>query len=157
MALARPYYCAWGFTILASIVMPLRQPRRSKRLVLSVPVHVLGQDVFREPFNEFTRILSLSAHGGSLALAAQVETGQTILVVNRNTGQEQECRVAHIGPLKDGKWAIGIEFTEPAEDFWRIHFPTCTARQPSTAPVAGYHEAKAEVPVRGTGTTQTRG
>ena len=76
-------------------VMPLRQPRRSKRLVLSVPVHVLGQDVFRESFNEFTRTLSLSAHGGSLALAAQVETGQTILVVNKSTGKEQECRAIY--------------------------------------------------------------
>lgn len=136
--------------------MPLRQPRRSKRLVLSVPVHVLGQDVFGESFSEFTRMLSLSAHGGSLALAARVEIRQTILIVNRSTGEEQECRVAHVGPVNDGKWTVGIEFTEPVEDFWRIHFPACIPRQASNAHIFGYHEGKAEVPVRGTGKTQKR-
>ena len=100
-----------------------RERRRSKRLALSVRVHVLGQDVFRELFDEFTCMLSVNAYGGSLALAASAKKGQRILVVNRSTGEEQECRVAHVGPLKDGKWAVGIEFTEPAKDFWRIHFP----------------------------------
>jgi hypothetical protein len=50
-----------------------------------MPVHVFGQDVFKESFNEFTRMLSVSAHGGSLALAARIEKGQRILIVNKMT------------------------------------------------------------------------
>lgn len=34
--------------------------RRSKRLGLSIRVHVFGQDIFPESFNEFTHMLSLS-------------------------------------------------------------------------------------------------
>jgi hypothetical protein len=110
-----------------------RELRRSKRLGLSVPVHVLGQDVFREFFDEFTRMLSVNAHGGSLALAAKVEKGQRILVVNRRTGEERECRVAHVASLKDGKWIVGIEFAEPVENFWKIHFPASIPRHTSNA------------------------
>ncbi len=88
-------------------------------------MHVLGHDVFREFFDEFTRMLSVNAAGGSLALAARVQKGQRIVVVNRSTGEEQECQVAHVGLVKDGKWTVGVEFAEPVKDFWRIHFPAC--------------------------------
>jgi len=106
-----------------------RQLRRSHRLVLSMPVHVFGQDVFKESFNEFTRMLSVSAHGGSLALAARIEKNQRILVVNKMTGKEQECRVVHVGSMKDGKWTVGIEFAEHVTDFWKVHFPSPASRQ----------------------------
>jgi hypothetical protein len=112
-------------------IRPGRQLRRSKRLVLSVPVHVFGQDVFRESFNEFTRMVSVNAYGGALALAARVDKGQGILIVNKSTGEEQECRVVHVGSLKEGKWTVGIEFAEPVENFWKINFPKCTLRQVS--------------------------
>lgn len=136
--LARGYYCPQQTVILSSSRMnppmqPRREPRRSKRLILSVPIHVLGQDVFRESFNEFTRTRSVNAYGGSLALAARVEKGRRILVINRNTGEEQECRVACVGLLREGKWTVGIEFSEPAENFWRIRFPASTPGQASDA------------------------
>jgi hypothetical protein len=86
-------------------------------------VHVFGLNVFRESFNEFTHMLSVNANGGSLALAARVQPGQRILVVNKSTGEERECRVADLGSLQDGKWTVGIEFAEPVDNFWKISFP----------------------------------
>jgi hypothetical protein len=100
-----------------------RTLRRSKRLGLAVPVQVYGQDSFREPFREYARTISVSAHGGAVALAARVRKGQTLLVVNTSTREEEECRVAHVGPAKNGKWTVGIEFARSAESFWKIHFP----------------------------------
>jgi hypothetical protein len=94
-----------------------------------MPVHVFGQDVFKESFNEFTRMLSVSAHGGSLALAARIEKGQRILIVNKMTGNEQECRVVHVGSMKDGKWTVGIEFVEQVPNFWKVHFPDPVSKQ----------------------------
>jgi hypothetical protein len=107
---------------------PDRQIRRSKRLVLSIPVHVFGQDIFLESFNEFAHMLSVNAHGGALALAAKVREGQRILVVNKSTGQEQECRVAHVGSVQEGKWTVGIELVEPMANFWKVNFPACIPR-----------------------------
>ena len=101
--------------------------------MLSIPVHILGQDVFREAFNEFTRMVSVNANGGALALAARVAKDQRILLVNKSTGQERECRVVHVGSLQNGKWTVGIEFAEPVENFWKISFPSCVPRQVSNA------------------------
>jgi hypothetical protein len=100
-----------------------RRLRRSKRLGLSVPVKVYGKDAFGQPFREFTQMLSVSAHGGLLALAASVEKGQTILVENKSTQEEQEFRVVHVSQPHDGKWRVGIEFVGAPVDFWRIYFP----------------------------------
>jgi len=100
-----------------------RTLRRSKRLKLAVPVQIYGQDAFRESFREHARTISVSAHGGAVALAARVREGQTLLVVNTSTREEQECRVAHVGPVKNGKWTVGIEFAHSAGMFWKINFP----------------------------------
>jgi hypothetical protein len=100
--------------------------------VLSVPVHVFGQDIFLESFNEFAHMLSVSAHGGALALAAKVQKGQRILVVNKSTGQEQECRVVHVGSVQEGKWTVGIELLAPVGNFWKINFPTYIPRPQPT-------------------------
>lgn len=110
-------------------IRPARPLRRSKRLRLSIRVHVFGQDIFLESFNEFTHMLSVNAHGGALALAARVEKDQRILLVNKSTGQERECRVVDVGSLQNGKWTVGIEFAEPTEDFWKITFPACNPKQ----------------------------
>jgi hypothetical protein len=105
-----------------------RRLRRSKRLGLSVPVKVYGQNVFGESFREFTRTLSVNAYGGSLMLAASVQKGQTILLENRNSREEQEFRVVHVGQLQDGKWTVGIEFVHGAANFWRIYFPPVNSK-----------------------------
>jgi len=112
-------------------IRPGRQLRRSKRLGLSIRVHVFGQDIFLESFNEFTHMLSVNAHGGALALAARVGPGQSILLVNKSTGEEQECRVVDVGSLQDGKWTVGIELVEPSAKFWKINFPPCAQKQVS--------------------------
>jgi hypothetical protein len=77
-------------------------------------------------------MLTVNAHGGSLWLAARVEKGQRILVVNMSTGEEQECRIAHVGSVQDGKWTVGIEFVEPMANFWKINFPAFIPKQAST-------------------------
>jgi hypothetical protein len=73
-------------------------------------------------------MISVNAHGGLIALAARVEKGQTVLLLNATTREEQEVRVVHIGVPKDGKWPVGVEFILAPANFWRIHFPPPTPR-----------------------------
>lgn len=105
-------------------VRPDKRARRSSRVKLSLPVLVQGKAPFAEPFRELTRTLSLSAHGGLLALVANVQNEQRIVVENKNTRREQECRVVYVGPVQNGKRLVGVEFTHAATDFWKIHFPS---------------------------------
>jgi len=107
--------------------------RRSKRLGLSVAVYVYGMNVSGEAFRELTSAISVSANGGLLVLAATVQEGQTILVQNRSTRQEQECRVVHVRFREDDKWAVGVAFTKVAADFWQISFPASISERANNA------------------------
>lgn len=100
-----------------------RQFRRSKRLGLSFPVSVRGQNALGEAFQESTEVVSVNAHGALLVLAANVQKGQTIRVENKRTRKEEECRVAFVGSAYQGKARVGIEFVNGPADFWGIYFP----------------------------------
>jgi hypothetical protein len=120
---ASHYYA--GSSKVSSLPQPKteRRTRRSARLKLTFPVLVHGKKLSGEPFRETTRTLSVSLHGGLLLLTATLESGQTLLVENKGSRKEQECRVVFIGPMKYGKWPVGIEFAGEARNFWGIFFP----------------------------------
>lgn len=102
---------------------PMRSVRRSKRVKLALSVAVHGKTASGEAFREFTRTLCVSAHGGLLCLATNVHKEQTIVVENKSTRKEQECRVVYVGPSQNGKCPVGVEFTGMAAQFWQVYFP----------------------------------
>ena len=98
--------------------------RRSQRVILTISVQVRtdagrGDDSFDEP----TKTLLVNAHGALIVLAHKVEKGQKLHITNCATHVEHACKVAHVGPPSDGKTQVGVEFTSPSPDFWRIAFP----------------------------------
>jgi hypothetical protein len=97
--------------------------RRSKRLALQVRVRVCGQCRARGALREETQTLSVNAHGTLVPLASRVELGQSLFLLNRMTGEEKECRVAYVGPVVDGRFKVGLEFRQPAPQFWLVDFP----------------------------------
>jgi hypothetical protein len=97
--------------------------RRSKRLALQVPVRVYGSGDSRSGFREETKTLSINANGTLVSIAATVEIGQTLLLMNRMTGEQQECRVAYVGPPAQGRANVGLAFRHPAPHFWQVDFP----------------------------------
>ena len=100
-----------------------RSERRSERLSLAVPVLVYGKRIGQGAFRKRTRTLSVSAHGGRIVLGPSPRVGQSLLVVNEITQEEQECRVVHTEREFDGQLEVGIAFTRPAPDFWKVRFP----------------------------------
>ncbi len=94
--------------------------RRSKRLPLQVPVHVYGRTPDNSPFRDKTRTLTVDAHGARLSLSADVEPGQSLLLVHSFTQEERECRVVHVGPKRNGRRKVGIEFARPGDNFWHV-------------------------------------
>ncbi len=112
---------------LAVLRKPRVEYRRSKRLSLCVAVRVYGR-TRKNAFHEETYTLSVNANGALIVLAARVELGQTILLVNKATQEEQECRVVHVGPTADGKTKVGLAFKHTAPNFWHINFPPITQK-----------------------------
>lgn len=102
-----------------------RARRRSKRLRLTVPVDIIGFQGQNELFRESAQVQCVSAHGGLVVMAAPVTVGQVLRLINRNTKEQQECRVVNLETAENSKWAAGIEFVQPytAANFWQISFP----------------------------------
>jgi hypothetical protein len=97
--------------------------RRSKRLPLQVPVNVYGRTADNSPFRDKTRTLTVDANGARLTLSADVEPGQSLLLVHSFTQEERQCRVIHVGPKRNGKRKVGIEFARPGDNFWHVFQP----------------------------------
>lgn len=92
--------------------------RRSPRFLMDVALIVRGESVLREPFQEETFTISVSAHGALVVLARKVAVGQWISLENLKTHVEIEGRVARFGPPYGGLAQVGIEFARPAPEFW---------------------------------------
>jgi hypothetical protein len=92
--------------------------RRSQRLHHIMPLVIRGDSVENQTFWEDTFTLSISAHGALIILAAKVTLGQRLLLMNPQNWDEREVRVARVASF-DGKVAqVGIEFKQPASEFW---------------------------------------
>ena len=97
--------------------------RRSMRVLLSVPITVVGRNAKSQEFTEETRTLVVNAHGALIALAASVAAGQKVTVSNKATQASLECRIVYLGSSQAGRVQMGIEFERPFPAFWQIDFP----------------------------------
>jgi hypothetical protein len=102
-----------------AIVPPNR--RKSRRLPLDVPVYVYGYGPGTEPFHEEAHTLNVSANGALLLLSVPVQKGQTLLLTNEITEQEQDCRVVYLGTQHSRTVEAGVAFPETNFDFWHPH------------------------------------
>ena len=127
--------------------------RRSQRVVMQVPVRVRGDDVGGRAFDEETETLAINAHGAFILLQGRVSRGAQITLKHNRTGEEQECRVLHVGPLRGNKAEVGLEFSSPRAHFWHVYFPpedwtpkSLEARKPV---ISGHEKEKSSAPSEG--------
>ena len=118
--------------------------RRSQRVLMEVGIHVRGQDAQGKDFAEYTKTLAINAHGALVLLGARVVSGGAVHMRHNKTEEEQECRVAYLGPVRGGESEIGLEFTEPRPTFWRVAFPPedWTPKNPEARTVSSQRNAK---------------
>jgi len=98
--------------------------RRSDRISLSLPIEVLGIGADGQPFDEETRTVLVTRHGGSIILARELEPEAEITVRYHKTHRAARSRVVErSGPFHNGTH-YGVEFLDPEMNLWGIHFPT---------------------------------
>lgn len=102
---------------------PTGARRRSQRVLMQVGIRVRGKDSQGKDFEEGTETLAINAHGALILLTARVISGGVVHMKHNKTGEEQECHVAFLGPVRSGRAEIGVEFTTPSPNFWRVAFP----------------------------------
>jgi hypothetical protein len=103
--------------------VPTSPPRRSKRVILDIPLVICGEAADKRPFREETFTLTVSAHGGLLVLENQVALGQKVVLMNPKTWDERECTIAFLGPPYAGLTTVGVHFAHPAPEFWALSSP----------------------------------
>lgn len=100
-------------------VDPLER-RRSPRFHHIMPLIIRGESAEKRIFWEDTFTISVSAHGALVILGAEIALGQRLVLRNPQNWDEREVRVARVAAF-DGRVAqVGIEFTEPAPEFWPV-------------------------------------
>jgi len=90
--------------------VPASALRRSKRVILDLPLMIRGETEDKRPFQEETFTLTVSAHGGLVFLENRVALGQKVLLLNPKTRDERECTVAFLGPPYAGLTTVGVQF-----------------------------------------------
>jgi hypothetical protein len=100
-----------------------KEHRRSYRVLLRVPIAVMGETTQHTPFSEATVTQVVNAHGALIELASKVAPGQTLSIANLSSGEEVACRVVHSGTTRGGKTELAVEFVTPSPLFWKVAFP----------------------------------
>lgn len=102
---------------------PLSALRRSKRVIVDVPLVILGETRDNAIFREETFTLTVNAHGGLVVLENRVALGQKIVLMNPKNWDEREATIASLGQPYAGLATVGFEFDQPAPEFWAIDSP----------------------------------
>jgi hypothetical protein len=97
--------------------------RRTARVALCVDLIVHGELESSGKFKAEARTLSVSRHGGMMALEPEVRIGQKLMLINVNSGQKAECKVVSAKPVRDGKRNVAFEFVPAEINFWKMYFP----------------------------------
>jgi hypothetical protein len=97
--------------------------RRTARVALCVDLIVHGETEGSGKLKAEARTLSVSRHGGMMALEPEVRIGQKLMLINVNSGQKAECKVVSAKPVRDGKRNVAFEFMSAEINFWKMYFP----------------------------------
>ena len=116
-----------GIPAAGAVEVPDR--RRSRRWSLDIPVYVYGHGQGKEPFHEEAHTLHVNANGALLLLSVPVRRGQTLLLTNCLTQQEQDCQVVFIGTRRSRTVEAGVAFPVTNPDFWQL--PTAPEDKPA--------------------------
>lgn len=110
---------------------------------MQVAIRIRGKDAQGNAFDEETQTLAINAHGALVLISARVTSGSKMMMHHKHTNEEQECHVAFLGPVRSGKAEIGLEFSTPRPDFWRVVFPPedWTPKHPDARPITASRPA----------------
>jgi len=110
------------------------EQRRSERILLSIPIRVIGMDASAGEFTEETKTLVVNRGGARIALQHRVAADDAIRIINLENYSEADFRV--VGPtLLSGQEAAewGVECTDPGRNIWGIELSSPLSSEGSEA------------------------
>ena len=105
-----------------------KERRRTVRVAITIALTVRWEAPTGDVFSVKTQSQSVSQGGGLCVLEEPIVVGQSLQLVNQNSGEAVDAKVVTVRKARDGKTYVGFEFVEPNSIFWRMHFPAPGAR-----------------------------
>ena len=96
-----------------------RIPRSSERMSLRIPVVVYGFTKDHGAFHEETETQTVNSSGALVMLKTRLAIGDSVFVMQKGSGLEQEVRVVYVDAYTDRETKVGLAFKYPIPDFWR--------------------------------------
>lgn len=96
-----------------------KMPRSSERIPLRVPVLVFGFTTELGAFHEDTETRMVNSSGALVMLKTKLQVGDSVFLMHKGSGREQEVRVAYLDPYTEHETKVGLAFKQPIPDFWR--------------------------------------
>ena len=96
-----------------------RIPRSSERRSVRIPVVVYGFTKDHGAFHEETETQTVNASGALVMLKTKLAIGDSVFLMQRGSGLEQEVRVVYLDAYTDRETKIGLAFKYPIPEFWR--------------------------------------
>ncbi len=104
--------------------MANEEQRGTERVMMSIPIRVVGLNTLGGDFTEDTHTLVVNQAGARIALRHRVEADDVLRIVNLENYSEADFRV--VGPTRlpqgdAGEW--GVECTEAGRSIWGFELP----------------------------------
>jgi len=96
-----------------------RIPRSSERMSLRIPVVVYGFTKDHGAFHEETETQTVNSSGALVMLKTRLAIGDSVFVMQKGSGLEQEVGVVYVDAYTDRETKVGLAFKYPIPDFWR--------------------------------------
>jgi hypothetical protein len=96
-----------------------KTPRSGERLPLHIPVVIYGYTKDHGAFHEETETQTVNASGALVMLKTKLAIGDSVFLVQRSSGLEQEVRVVYFDTYTEREFKVGLAFKYPIPDFWR--------------------------------------
>ena len=118
----------------AVLAVSSSERRRSQRSLQVVPLVIRGELESNKVFWEDTFTSNVSAHGALMIMSTSVRIGQRLVLMNPQTWQEEDGRVARLGTSDGTRTQVGIEFERAVPEFWPVN--AAPAKSPGALPAA---------------------
>jgi hypothetical protein len=96
-----------------------RVPRSSERMSVRIPVVVYGFTKDHGAFHEDSETQTVNASGALVMLKTRLALGDSVFLMQKGSGLEQEVRVVYLDAHTDREIKIGLAFKHAIPDFWR--------------------------------------
>jgi hypothetical protein len=102
----------------------VQERRRNERILLKIPVQIVGTYARGEAFTDRTSTIAVSREGAFIGFKKPLRTGDQLTITHVGTRQSCPFRVSDSHErLSNGMYAWFVENLEPELNFWQIHFP----------------------------------